>query len=76
MSFYNQNIPRPQQPYNPYPPPGFGSQNWVTNPFSLTPPNNGVPFDNGVGTGQQSSYQEATYTLPGAGTMSYHEWSG
>ena len=54
---------------------GFGSQGWMTDPFGLAPSVNGAPFVNDVGTGQQSSYREQTYTLPG-GAMSYQEWSG
>ena len=48
----------------------------MTNPFGLTPAASGTPFINDVGNGQKSSYQEQVYTLPGAGTMSYYEWSG
>ncbi len=55
--------------------PNFGSQSWITNPFGLAPPINGTPLINDVGNGQQSSYQEQTYTLPG-GSMSYYESSG
>jgi hypothetical protein len=56
--------------------PNFGSENWMTNPMGLAPTINGTPVinDNGVGNGQQSSYQERTYTLPGS--ASYQEWSG
>jgi hypothetical protein len=54
--------------------PGFGSENWMTDPFGLAPPANGASSINDVGTGQQSSYQEQTYTLPGA--TSYYESSG
>ena len=54
--------------------PGFGSESWMTNPFGLTTPTNGTPSVNDVGNGQQSSYQERTYTLPGS--VSYSEWSG
>ncbi len=55
--------------------PNFGSESWITNPFGLAPPINGTPVINDVGNGQQSSYQEQTYTLPG-GSMSYYESSG
>jgi hypothetical protein len=54
--------------------PNFGSESWMTNPFALAPTINGTPFINDVGNGQQSSYQEQTYTLPGS--MSYYETSG
>ena len=52
---------------------GFGSESWMTDPFGLTAPTNGTPSVNDVGNGQQSSYQERTYTLPGS--MTYYEWS-
>lgn len=39
---------------------GFGSENWMTNPFGLAPSANGAPPVNDGGNGQQSSYQERT----------------
>ena len=54
--------------------PGFDSESWMINPFGRTTPINETPSVNDVGNGQQSSYQERTYTLPGS--MIYYEWSG
>ncbi|UJR38711.1 hypothetical protein I4U23_031376 [Adineta vaga] len=64
-----------QQNHAPNPPANFGSEQWMTDPFGLAPSastNTGV---NGSGNGQQTSYKEQTYTLPG-GAMTYQEWSG
>jgi hypothetical protein len=53
----------------------IGSEEWMTDPFGLAPSANANSGVNGAGNGQQSSYKEQTYTLPG-GAMTYQEWSG
>ena len=54
---------------------GFGSEQWMTDPFGLASSGKVNSGSNGSGNGQQSSHMEQTYTLPG-GTMTYQEWSG
>ncbi|CAF1222376.1 unnamed protein product [Adineta steineri] len=59
----------------PLPPSNYGSAQWQTDPFGLAPTANANSGDNGAGNGQQSSYKEQTYTLPG-GKTTYMEWTG